>query len=519
MEITQPLHRAIQLTPDRTYTVMGNRERTVAESGERIARLAGALVQQGLLPGERVGILSLNSDVFHEALLAVPWAGGVVVPVNFRWSPAEIALSFAECSVEILIVDDTFLGLVEAVREQYPALTTIVHTGDKPTPSGALAYETLIAGSTAIDDHRRGGSDIFGIFYTGGTTGRPKGVTLTHDNMMTSAYGCVATGEFVTQFGRLLHAAPMFHLADICSWVGGLISGSTHVFLPAFTSDGALRAMSDHGVTDCLLVPTMIQMMVDSPAAGAADVSSVKHIIYGASPMPEALLARARALFVNATFLQAYGMSELAPVATLLLMSEHDHPRHRSSAGRAAPHTEVRIVDEDDHELPRGTVGEIVVRGGATMIGYWNRPEETADALRGGWMHTGDGGYMDEDSYVFVVDRIKDMIITGGENVYSIEVENVLSQHPSIATCAVIGLPDDKWGERVHVVVVLHPDSTLELRDVQAIARGTIAGYKIPKSLSFIDALPVSAAGKVLKRELRSQLAGGAPSAPVPARD
>jgi acyl-CoA synthetase (AMP-forming)/AMP-acid ligase II len=275
--------------------------------------------------------------------------------------------------------------------------------------------------------------------------------------------------------------------------------------------------MADQGVTDCLLVPTMIQMMVDSPVAAEFDVSAVQHIIYGASPMPEALLARARALFADATFLQAYGMSELAPVATLLLMIDHDDPRHRASAGRAAPHTEVRIVDEHDRELPRGTVGEIVVRGGATMVGYWNRPDESDEALRGGWMHTGDGGYMDEDSYVFVVDRIKDMIITGGENVYSIEVENVISKHPAIATCAVIGLPDDTWGERVHAVVVLQDGATLELEDLQQVARAHIAGYKIPRSISFTDALPVSAAGKVLKRELRLRLTESAmPASAIP---
>lgn len=507
MEITQTLHRAMQLTPNRPYTVLGGRERTVAESADRIARLAGALVAVGVRPGDRVGILSFNSDVFHEALLAIPWAGGAVVPVNFRWSPAEIAASLDECNVATLLVDDMFLGLVEAIQALYPGLTTVIHAGEKPTPDRLVAYEPLLAASDPVEDHRRGGSDVFGIFYTGGTTGSPKGVTLTHDNMMASAYGCVASGEFVSPYGRLMHAAPMFHLADIASWVGGLIVGSTHVFVPAFTPAGALKTMAEQGITDSLLVPTMIQMMVDSPGAADVDVSGVRHIIYGASPMPEAVLARARALFVNATFLQAYGMSELAPVATMLLMADHDDPVHRPSAGRAAPHTEVRVVDENDVEVPRGTVGEIVVRGGATMVGYWNKPAETAEALRGGWMHTGDGGYMDDDSYIFVVDRIKDMIITGGENVYSIEVENVISKHPSIATCAVIGLPDEKWGERVHAVVVLQPGATLDLEELQDLARAQIAGYKIPRGLSFADALPLSAAGKVLKRELRAQLA------------
>jgi acyl-CoA synthetase (AMP-forming)/AMP-acid ligase II len=264
--------------------------------------------------------------------------------------------------------------------------------------------------------------------------------------------------------------------------------------------------MAEHQVTDILLVPTMIQMLVDSPEAATADVSAVRHIIYGASPMSEAVLARSRTLFSGATFLQCYGMSELSPVATMLLMADHEDPVRRRSAGRAAPHTEVRVVDANDVEVPRGTVGEIVVRGAATMAGYWNRPAETEEALRGGWMHTGDGGYMDADSYVFLVDRIKDMIITGGENVYSIEVENVISKHPAVATCAIVGLPDDKWGERVHAVVVLRSGAALELDELQRFARDQIAGYKIPRSMSIVDALPVSAAGKVLKRDLRAQL-------------
>lgn len=503
MEITQPLHRALQLSPDREQTINGARVRTVAESVDRISRLAGALRASGVADNDRVAIVSLNSDIFHESLLAVPWAGGVVVPVNYRWSPAEIAHSFAECDIRTLIVDDMWLDLVSAVRPLSPELTTVIHSGDKPTPEGMLRYEDVIAGNEPVDDARRGGADIYGIFYTGGTTGVPKGVVLTHDNMMTSAFGCVASGEFLTPDGRLLHVAPMFHLADIASWVGGLVLNSTHIFVPAFTPAGVLDTMEKQKGTDVLMVPTMIQMMVDSPGAGDHDLSSMKHIVYGASPISEALLDRAAVLFPNATFLQAYGMSELAPVATMLLNADHQHPQHRRSAGRAAWHTEVRVVDENDAEVARGTVGEIVARGGATMVGYWNKPDETADALRGGWMHTGDGGYMDEDGYVFVVDRIKDMIITGGENVYSVEVENVVAKHPAVAAVAIIGLPDDQWGERVHAVVVLQPDQTVTLDELKDLSREHIAGYKIPRSLSFVDALPLSAQGKVLKRDLR----------------
>ncbi|MCU1413071.1 MAG: putative 4-coumarate--CoA ligase 2 2 (4-coumaroyl-CoA synthase 2) [Microbacteriaceae bacterium] len=503
MEITQSLHRAAQLNPDRPFTVDGDRLRTVSQGIDRIARLAGALHGLGVAEGERVAMLALNSDRYHEYLLAVPWAGAVVVPINFRWSPAEIAFSLKECDATVIIIDDTFAPMLPAIREGYPELKTVIHAGSGAAPADSLDYEELVAASEPAEDARRGGDDLYGIFYTGGTTGFPKGVMLTQENMMTSAYGTVATGEFVTPRGTLMHAAPMFHLADIAIWLGGIVSESTHTFLAAFTPAGALEMMANSGVTDSLLVPTMIQMMVDSPAAAENDLSGVKHIIYGASPISDAVLERAKALFSNATFLQAYGMTELAPVATVLLAADHADPVLRRSAGRAAPHTEVKVVDENDVEVPRGTVGEVVARGGATMSGYWKRPDDTAEALRGGWMHTGDGGYMDDKGYVYIVDRIKDMIITGGENVYSVEVENVVGKHPSVATCAVIGLPDDKWGERVHAVVVLQPGATLELEDLQMLAREHIAGYKIPRSLSFVDALPMSGAGKVLKRDLR----------------
>lgn len=508
MEMTQPLHRSLQLDPDRPHTVDGDRVRTVRESVDRISRLAGVLRANGVRTGDRVGIMALNSDLFHESLLAVPWAGGVVVPVNYRWSAAEIAYSLNECDVALVIVDDTFLGLLDAVRELCSGVTTVIHSGSASGTREVLDLETVLAATESLEDQRRGGADVFGIFYTGGTTGTPKGVVLTHDNMSASAYGCVATGEFVTAHGRLLHAAPMFHLADLCAWAGGLVIGSTHVFVPSFDPVGTLRTMGEQQVTDCLLVPTMIQMMVDAPGAKDVDVSCVRHIMYGASPMSEAVLTRARAVFTEATFLQLYGMSELSPVATTLLSADHDDPVHRVSVGRAAPHVELMVVDEDDAEVPRGTVGEIVVRGSATMLGYWKRPQETATALRGGWMHTGDGGYMDGESFLFVVDRIKDMIITGGENVYSIEVENVISRHPSIATCAVIGLPDEKWGERVHAVVVLQPGASLAIEELIDFSRSSIAGYKIPRSLSVLDALPLSPAGKVLKRDLRASLAG-----------
>jgi acyl-CoA synthetase (AMP-forming)/AMP-acid ligase II len=366
-----------------------------------------------------------------------------------------------------------------------------------------VGYEDLVAASDPTPDAGRGGDDLYGIFYTGGTTGDPKGVMLSHRSCLTSAMGTLVSNDVFLRGGVMLHAAPMFHLADIASWNIGNLTGSTHVMVPSFTPAAVVQAIEAHGVTDALLVPTMIQMLADSPEAAEGDLSSMRRILYGASPMSESVLARARVALPRATFAQAYGMTELAPVATILPAADHDDPSLARSCGRAAVHAEVRVVSPDDEELPRGEVGEIVVRGDHVMAGYWNKPEQSEVALRGGWMHTGDAGYMDERGYVFLVDRIKDMVISGGENVYSVEVENAIAKHPAVAQVAVIGLPDEEWGERVHAAVVLRGGASITLDELRALCRDEIAGYKLPRSLEVLDALPISGAGKVLKRELR----------------
>jgi acyl-CoA synthetase (AMP-forming)/AMP-acid ligase II len=296
----------------------------------------------------------------------------------------------------------------------------------------------------------------------------------------------------------------MFHIAALLGWLTQIVVGGTVVFLPGFTVGGVLDAVGRYGVTSLGLVPTMLQMLVDHPDSAQADLGGLQHIGYGASAVSESLLKRAMDLFPQARFTQGYGMTETAMI-TVLGAEEHRTGGHLlRSAGRAAAHCEVRVAGPDGAELPRGEVGELLCRGDHLMLGYWNRPEETATTLRDGWMHTGDAAYMDDAGYVFITDRIKDMIISGGENVYSAEVENTLSQHPSVSSCAVIGLPDLLWGERVHAVVVLRPGMTATEDELRAHVRSLIAGYKTPRSFEFTGSLPVSAAGKILKRELRT---------------
>ncbi|WP_330249562.1 long-chain fatty acid--CoA ligase [Nocardia sp. NBC_00565] len=493
--LTQGLHRAVQRDPQAIATICGDQVRTFAEHADRVARIAGALHELGVAPDDRVAVLANNSDRYIELLLAVAWADAVMVPLNTRWSPAEIDHAIRDCRPVVLFTDD---ALAATAAQLSPHGVVTVQMGD--TMTNAPHLERLLAHADPIPDARRGGASPAGIFYTGGTTGLPKGVVLSHTNVLTSALGSASTGWFYGPQDRVLHVAPLFHVAAFTSWVLGWVAGCSHVILPGFTPDAVLDAVQRHRVTATSLVPTMIGRLFADPGLTARDVTSLQRIIYGASAMPEATVRRALATLPGVEFVQAYGMTELSPVATILGPAEHV-PELLRSAGRAAPHAEVRIAGPDDDDLPTGAIGEVVVRGAQVMLGYWNRPEETERALAGGWMHTGDAGYLDADGYLFVVDRIKDMIITGGENVYSAEVENALASHPAVESCAVIGLPDPDWGERVHAVVVaVAPVTEQELRDH---VHTLIAGYKTPRSVEFVDALPISGAGKILKNELR----------------
>jgi acyl-CoA synthetase (AMP-forming)/AMP-acid ligase II len=507
MYLTQALHRAAQQHPDRVAVRFGNRQRTFREFADRVARLAGALRKLGMQTGDRVAMLSLNSDRYLEYQMAVPWAGGVLNPCNIRWSAAEILYSLNDSGSIILLVDEAFRPMIEQFRRDSSTLREVVYCGDGDAPCGMHGYEALLAGADPMADALRRGEDLAGIFYTGGTTGFPKGVMLSHTNLCSSGLALRAEG-LATPGGTYLHAAPMFHLADMGIAVPHWVEGNTHSIIPAFNPELVLDTLERDRVTHLLLVPTMIQMLVGHPAmTKPRDLSALQTIAYGASPISEAVLERAMAALPGVGFVQAYGMTELSPLATVNPAWYHT-PEARKlgklrSAGRASFITEVSIVDPLGNEVPRGTVGEVVVRGPNVMQGYWNKPELTAAAVRDGWMHTGDGAWMDDDGFIFIADRLKDMIISGGENIYSAEVENALAQHPAVAACAVIGVPSDEWGESVHAMVVRNPEQALSAEQLIAHCRSLIAGYKCPRSVDFVAALPLSGAGKVLKTKLR----------------
>jgi long-chain acyl-CoA synthetase len=510
MNITHGLKRALQINANGPATAYGARSHTWREVGERVSRLAAGLSSLGVNPSDRIAVLSLNSDRYFELYHAIAWAGAVIVPLNIRWGTMEIEDALRDCCANVLVVDKTFEAGGSALAKTVPCLK-IVYADDDEAPVGMEAYETLIQQNEPMPDAMRSGGDLAGIFYTGGTTGRSKGVMLSHHNLMANARNLLAEGLFPSS-ATYLFAAPMFHIGSVSAICSVLLSGGSNVIIQAFTPEGVMAAIQNWRVTDVPLVPTMIQMLVDN-LASSFDLSSLKNVLYGGSPISEALLDRATAAFPRVHFTQGYGMTELSAVATLLHWNEHvgdgrAKGRHRS-AGRAILGCEVRIVDTENRPLPPGEVGEIIVRGDNVMMGYWERPNETARAIIDGWMYTGDAGRMDVDGFVYVVDRIKDMIVTGGENVYSSEVENAIAQHPGVAQCAVIGIPSEKWGEQVHAMVVPKIGAKLSRDELSAFCRNLIAGYKCPRSFVISEApLPTSAAGKVLKQQLRKPFWG-----------
>lgn len=507
--LTQPLKRAAQMRPNGVGTIDGDRRRTWAEILERVSRLGGALAQLGIAAGERVAILAFNSDRYFELHFALPWAGVAMVPVNTRLSPAEIEFVLQDSGATAIFIDETHLPLLDQMPAAKAALKAMVLMSDGAAPAGCHAYEELIFKSQPSEDRAGGGATMAGIFYTSGSTsGRSKGVVLSHDNLVQNAVNALIEIGY-DKDSVYLHAAPMFHLTDGMSTYSLTMIGGTHVFVPKFDARQVLETVQRHRVTNLCLVPTMIEMMVSLAEKEPFDISSLKQFQFGASPMPDATLERAIKLWPDMLYLHGWGMTELSPLGTTLPLRYRDPKvagKKLKSCGVEALNEEIRIVDEEGRDVPTGTVGEMIVRGPMVMQGYWNLPEETAKTVRNGWMHTGDAAYRDEEGLIYIADRLKDMIISGGENIYSTEVENVIGRFPGVAHVAVIGLPHPKWGESVHAVIIPEPGAEIDTDEVTRFVKTQIAGYKAPRSYSMrSDPMPLTSSGKVSKRLLREQ--------------
>ncbi|WP_198351081.1 acyl-CoA synthetase [Flavisphingomonas formosensis] len=509
--LIQGLRRAVQIRPAGIALIDGERRFTWTELSGRIARLAGAFRTLGLAPGDRVALLALNSHRSLETGFAALLAGGVLAPLNHRLSTAEIAAQLADSEPVLLVIGPEFLPQLEALRGACPAIAAVLLSGDGEVPTGLHSYDRALAAASPLTDAGRGGDDLACLFYTGGTTGAPKGVMLSHANILANSVNFIAHIGMDEETVHL-HCGPLFHVAAAVRLFSVTQAAGTHVMLPRFAPPEVLETIERAGVTLATFVPTMLRTLLDDPSLAAHDLSSLRYITYGAAPMPEVLLREAMEKLPHVRFVQSYGMTETSPIATMLGWRDHlSDARAKGrlrSAGRPALLADIAIHDPTTGlPVSTGDTGEVVIRGPMVMRGYWRKPEATTEALRNGWMHSGDVGFLDADGYLHIVDRLKDVIISGGENIYSLEVENAIASHPAVQQCAVFGRPDPKWGEAVHAVVVPKTEQALTGDQVIAHCRTLIAGFKCPRSVDIrLEPLPLSGANKILKTDLRRAL-------------
>lgn len=466
-------------------------------------RVANALVAAGLKPQDRVAYLGFNDIAYFEALLGAAKAGMVMVGINWRLAAPELAYVLNDAAAQLLILGDAFLPLWEAARADCSTVRSVVMV-EREYPAWRDAQRA------DAPTHPVGPEDVLVQMYTSGTTGHPKGVLLTHRTCL----GALVRGKLLqqdwTHWGpedTSMIAMPTFHIGGTSWGMQGLYHGGHSVILPTPDITAMFDAIEAHKVSKVFMVPAVLQAMTQHPRAATADMSSMREVLYGASPIPLEVLKAGMRLFPNAQFVQLYGMTEACGAVTYLPPEDHspDGSPRMASCGLAYPLTEIRIVDQHGNSLPPGEVGEILVKCNSLMSGYYNRAEATSSALKDGWYYSGDAGYLDADGYLYIHDRIKDMIVSGAENIYPAEVENALHEHADIADCAVIGVPDEKWGEAVKALVVRKAGSSVGANDIISFLRGRIAGYKVPKSIDFVDDLPRNPSGKILKRELRKK--------------
>ena len=506
------LERHAFMQPNATALRFTGKTVTWAELRDRVGKLAGALSRRGVGNGDRVMILMLNRTEFVESVLAANMIGAIAVPVNFRLTPAEIAFLIEDCEARLLITEPVLAPVAAAVRGATPVLGSIVVAGDS-ADEGLLAYEALVhesGDSAALVDIPNDSPAL--IMYTSGTTGRPKGAVLTHTNLTCQTMANLYTHGFAaTDVGFI--GVPFFHIAGIGNLLTGLLMGLPTVIHPlgAFDPGHLLDVLAAEKVTGIFLVPAQWQAVCAAQQANPRELK-LRVISWGAAPASDALLRQMSETFPGSQILAAFGQTEMSPVTCMLL--GEDALRKLGSVGKVIPTVAARVVDEEMNDVPIGEVGEIVYRAPTLMSGYWNNPAATAEAFHGGWFHSGDLVRMDDEGYVWVVDRKKDMIISGGENIYCAEVENVLASHPSIVEVAVIGRPHEKWGEVPVAVAALASGGpqNLSIEDLDDFLGERLARYKHPKVLEIVDALPRNPAGKVLKTELRKRYGASAVS-------
>ena len=511
MHVAHFVHRSAQRWPHRPLWLSPAASISYGDGVARLNLIARWLLARGL-QRDRVAILSTNRFEAFEIYLAAMNAGMAAVPLNPKLHPSEHAFMIGDCGARFVAYSADYADHIAGVRGELPCVEQWIRIGGKG-PSPDTAYDAVLVGSdTSCPDVAVGPDDLAWLFYTSGTTGKPKGAMETHRNLVTMVQQfLIGILRDACEEDVMLHAAPIAH-GTASVGLAHLAVGAAQCFPTSSSFDPAhfFELIEQLRVSSSFLAPTMIQLLLRSADRGRHDLSSLKNVVYGGGPMYVELLKEALAAF-GPVFHQIFGQGEAPMTCTALPKWEHrldGDPRAElrlASAGRELPAVQVRVVGEDDRPVRANEPGEIVVRGDLVMAGYWNNPAASAETLRGGWLHTGDIGHLDEHGYLYITDRKKDLIVSGGSNIYPREVEEVLLQHPAVAEVSVIGVPDDTWGETVKAVVVLRENLSADGPELIQFCRGRIASYKKPTSVEFVGALPKSAYGKVLKRELRDR--------------
>ena len=493
--------------PQARFAEFGDRSLSWGQARCEVHRIANGLTRSGVRPGERVAVLAKNCIEYALFYYAAAKSGAVPVPLNYRLTAPEWRVILDDAGPVLLIARGDLVDAVAALRTAQPGIRTWVAL-DARAPEGWVAYPDWLADSPdSAPAHVAAPDDDAYQMYTSGTTGRPKGAVVTHAAACANADQVNATVRLNPE-DRFLLSAPMYHAAAGINLLVVVRQGATLVIMEDFDPVAVVDALSTRRITATVLVPAMIQAcLVQAPDAAERSYPTLRYIAYGASPIAVETLRHAMDVF-GCDFIQGFGMTECTAVATVLTFDDHrramaGEPGLLLSAGRPLPGTDVRVVDPDDHDLGVGDIGEVLVRGPQVMKGYWGLPEATERTLAGGWLHTGDAGRLDADGYLYIEDRIKDMIVSGGENIYPREVENALFDHPAIADAAVIGIPDEQWGETVKAVVVLRGGHEVDEVGLIEFCRIRLAGFKCPRSIDVVTELPRNPSGKVLKKELR----------------